>query len=503
VQVDVLQSDEARRLLSRRLGPERVAAEPEAVEEIVSACGRLPLALTLVAAHAATRPRLRLAALARGLGGGRGGGGGPAAAAGADPVTDIRAVFSWSYQGLGQPAARLFRLLGLHPGPDLSTAAAASLAGIPAATARSLLAELAAAHLVDEPIPDRYRCHDLLRGYAADLSRAVDSDDERQSGVRRLLDHYLHTAHAGAVLLEPVADPVTLPPAAPGVTPEQLADDELAMAWFSTEHPVLLGALRLAADEGFDGHVWRLAWPLTIFLDRRGHWPEWVDVTEAAVAAAERSADPPELGRCHRQLAAAYMSLGRYADAETHLGLAIELCGPGGDRVGLAVAYHDLAMCCERQGRLGDALHHVEQSLALFRAAGHRDGMAGAYNGIGWCHTLLGNHEQALAHCEQALALFDELGDVDGQAATWDSLGYAHRQLGHHRQAVTCYQRTVELYRSVGDRHGEANGLAQLGDCHDSAGDTASAHTAWRHALTIFDELEHPEAAQLRSRLGR
>ncbi|HZB51641.1 MAG TPA: tetratricopeptide repeat protein, partial [Mycobacteriales bacterium] len=499
VPVDVLSPDEARRLLGRRLGPARVAAEPEAVAEIVGACGRLPLALTLVAAHAVTRPRLSLAALARGLGGSRGG---PAMAAGSDPVTDIRAVFSWSYQGLGPPAARLFRLLGLHPGPDLSAAAAASFAGIPASTARSLLAELAAGHLVDEPVPGRFRCHDLLRGYAADLAQAVDPRDERQSAVRRLLDHYLHTAHAGERLLDPVRDPIPLPPAAPGVTPEQLAGDEPAMAWFTTEHPVLLGALRLAADEGFDGHVWRLAWTLANFLDRRGHWQEWADVAEAAVAAADRSADPAERGRCHRLLAAANLNLDRYADAETHLGLAIELSRPDGDRVGLAIAYHDLAMCCERQGRVGDALHHVEQSLDLFRAAGHRDGMAGAHNGIGWCQTLLGNHEQALDHCEQARALFEELGDVDGQAATWDSLGHAHHQLGDHRRAVACYQRAVELYRSLGDRHAEATGLTQLGDCHDTAGDAALAHTAWRQALTILDELDHPEAADLRRRLG-
>src|SRR5262249_53618676 len=158
VPVDLLGADEARDLLAGRLGIGRLAAERGAVDDIVRLCARLPLALAVVAARAATHPRFGLAALAGELRAARGG---LDAFAGAEPAVDPGAVFSWSYLRLSAAAARLFRLVGLHPGPDLGTRAAASLAGLPLGATRPLLAELTRTHLVAELSPGRYACHDL------------------------------------------------------------------------------------------------------------------------------------------------------------------------------------------------------------------------------------------------------------------------------------------------------------------------------------------------------
>ena len=177
--VDPLAADEAWLMLARRLGSDRVAAEPRAVREIVVRCARLPLALAIVAARAASNPTFPLAVLADELC--------PAqtcldALSDGGPATDVRAAFSWSYRTLSGAAARLFRLLGQHPGPEVTVPAAARLAGIPTEQTRLLLAELTRAHLIEERTPGRYTVHDLLRGYAAELARTHDGGDRLAGG---------------------------------------------------------------------------------------------------------------------------------------------------------------------------------------------------------------------------------------------------------------------------------------------------------------------------------
>src|SRR5262249_24879874 len=191
--LDLLTAADARELLARRLGADRAAGEPAAVEAIVAACARLPLALTITAARAATSPGFPLAAVAAEL---HESGSALDPFGGGDLATDVRAVFSWSYHALSAGAARLFRLLGLHPGPGIPVAAAASLARLSPGPARALLAELTRVHLLAEHLPGRYALHDLLRAYACELACAQDSESDRHAAIRRVLDHYLHTAHS-------------------------------------------------------------------------------------------------------------------------------------------------------------------------------------------------------------------------------------------------------------------------------------------------------------------
>ncbi|MGE5830027.1 MAG: BTAD domain-containing putative transcriptional regulator, partial [Micromonosporaceae bacterium] len=252
LRLDLLTPDEARDLLTQRLGSRRIAAEPDAVATLISLCAYLPLALALVAARAATHPQLSLAALADQL---HDTGTRLDALATDDPTTDPRAVFSWSYTAVSPPAQRLFRLLGLHPGPDISAAAAASLAALTPSEARPLLAELTAASLLAEHRPGRYILHDLLRGYATHLAETIDTDQQRHAATGRILDHYLHTVLPATRLLDPGRDPIPLAPARAGVTPEQPGDHAQALRWFTVEHQVLLAAVDLAAATGFDTHT--------------------------------------------------------------------------------------------------------------------------------------------------------------------------------------------------------------------------------------------------------
>jgi DNA-binding SARP family transcriptional activator/tetratricopeptide (TPR) repeat protein len=497
--LDVLTDEEARQLLAGRLGADRLAAEPDAVDEIVARCARLPLALAIVAARAADQPDAPVAALAGELRQARGDLG---PFAGDDPRTDVRAVFSWSYQALTGAAARLFRLLGLHPGPDLAAAAAASLAGLPVDGTRPLLAELTRAHLLTEHAPGRYTFHDLLRAYAGEQAHAVDSADDRRAATGRLLDHYLHTAYAAALQLNPHRYRIAVDAPQDGVTLVDIGTYEQAAAWCAVERPVLVAAVERAAAGGLDAYAWQLAWTLSTFLDLGGHWQDWVATHRTALAAAERLDDRSARAHIHRSLGHAYTRLGCYDDAREQLRRALDLYRELGDRTGEAHTHHILPFVLERQGRYRDALEHAQAALDLFRASGDRDWEARALNTVGWHLSLLGEHQRALPLLEQALALLQELDNRYGQAATWDSLGYAHRHLGEHDQAVACYRRALDLFRTLGDRTEEATTLAYVGDSHEAAGDRVAARDAWRQALAIYEDLDHPDAEAVRVKLA-
>jgi tetratricopeptide (TPR) repeat protein/DNA-binding XRE family transcriptional regulator len=497
--LDLLTVDEARDLLARRIGADRVAAEPGAVDEIIERCARLPLALAVVAARATVHPQPALATLATQLRDAHDRL--DALTTGDAPATDIRAVFSWSLRSLSPDAARLFRLLGLHPGPDISTPAAASLAALAPARVRPLLAELARAHLIVEHTPGRYSFHDLLGAYAAEQAHTAEPDDERHAAIHRLLDHYLHSAYAAAMLVYPHQDPVVLTPSQPGVVAETVADDQQAVNWFTTERAVLLAAVDRAASAGFDRHAWQLAWTLGTYLDRRGLWHDWVTIQRTALSAARRLGDGSAQARMHRDLANAYTSLGRLDDAHAELLQALDLYGAAGDQVGQGHTLNNLAWVRERQGRYAEGLDHARQAYDLAVATGLRRGQARALTNIGWFHAQLGDHEEALTACQQALAVFQELGNRAGEAATWDSLGYIHRQLGHHAQAVRCYRHALDLYRNLGDRYNEATTLTNLGDTQHAAGDVDATHQSWQQALHILDDLDHPDAGTVRTKL--
>lgn len=495
--LDSLSDAEAWQLLARQLGADRMAEEPEPVAALLHHCAGLPLALGITAARALISPHRPLATLASEL---------ADAATRLDAlnagelVTNLRAVMTCSYRALPNGAARLFGLLGIAPGPDISLNATASLANLPVASARAVLQELVHAHLMYEQPPGRYRMHDLVRLYAGEQVRTLDADSERHPAMRRLLDHYLHTAHAGARLLNPHRLPIILNGPQAGVNPEHLTDEEAALAWFTNEHAVLLAAVGSAADSGFDTHTWQLAWSLANYLERRGHWEAQVTAQRTAVEAADRLADHDAQANTHRGLANAYALTGRHDDAHAQLRQALHLFGLLGDLAGQAHTHIGIGWVLARQGRLNEALDAASRSLTLFQTAGSRSGQANALNNIGWYHAQLGNYEQTLLSCQQALTLFRDY-DRFGEATAWDSLGYAHHHLGHHDQSTSCYQHALDLFRDLEIAYHEAQVLTHLGDSQRAAGNVEAACQAWRQAATILDQLGHSEVDQVRERL--
>jgi tetratricopeptide (TPR) repeat protein len=499
ITLDLLTYSEAHELLARHLGPERLEAEPMAVDALITGCARLPLALAIVAARAAFQRRTPLAEFVAELADA----GRRLDALGAgDRATQVRAVFSWSYERLSPPAARLFRLLGLHPGPDISDAAAASLAGGPLPHTRTLLGELTRAHLIGEANPGRYAFHDLLRAYAAEQAQAHDPTADRAAAVRRVLDHYLHTGFAAAMRLHPLRpDPVDLAPMSPGSEADPPANRDAALAWFDTERPVLLGMLQTAAEAGLDDHIWKQAWTLTNFLEGRGHWEDWRVVQRAALAATERLGDLHAQARVHNGLGIAYAQLGEAEAAERHYVRALDLFRRFGDALGQARTTMNICWVLESRGDRAEALVHAERALELYGIAGRPTGQADALNGIGWLCSLNGDHERALTHCERALALQQEVGDGLGEAATWDSLGFAHHHLRHFERATDCYERSLALYREYGHLYSEADVLDHLGDALADAGDRDAARSAWHGALDLLEQIGHADADRVRAKL--
>jgi DNA-binding SARP family transcriptional activator len=264
VTLDVLTHGEAVRLLTARLGRQASAA-PAAISEVAALCARLPFALAVAVARAAARPSFPLTALAAEF---RDAAGRLDALDSGDPAASVRSLFSWSYQQLSAEAARMFRLLSLHPGADITAPAAVSMTGADETAGRRALRELSRAHVLSEHLPGRYTVHELLRVYAADQARTRDSQPERTAAIGRLLDHYLHTAIRGALLLDPAREPMELIAPAPGVTPERLADIRQALGWFKAEQHVLAAAVALAAASGLDAHAWEISQAMLPFRQR-------------------------------------------------------------------------------------------------------------------------------------------------------------------------------------------------------------------------------------------
>lgn len=497
--LDVLADSEGRELLTCHLGQERVGCDPGAAAELIQLCARLPLALSIAAARTASQPGLSLAALAAELRDARRR---LDALDAGHPAANVRAVLSSSYQQLDTTTARLFRLLGLHAGPDISAAAAASVAGLPLDEGRRRLGQLTISHLLAEHVPGRFSTHDLLRAYAAELTQSADPEAERRAAVSRMLDHYLHTAYSAALQLHPTRKPIELPSPQPGADPAHIGDAGQATAWFEAEHQVLMAAAGRALELGFDRQAWQIAWALWRFLDLGGRWHDCAAVQRIALVATQRLGDRTAEASAHHRFGFASTRLGHYDDAYAHLAIALSISVECADHAGQAVAHNGLAITLNYQGRYREALGHAQQALESWTAAGDLPGQAMGLNSVGWLHVVLGNYPAALSHCKEAVAMFSDLGNQEGVANALDSLGYAYQQSRDLAEATACYRRALDLKREFGGRWATAETLDHLGDTYHAAGNLAGALTEWEEALAILDHLQHPAADQIRAKLA-
>ncbi|WP_326559769.1 AfsR/SARP family transcriptional regulator [Micromonospora sp. NBC_01796] len=498
--LDTLPVRDAHKLLSLRIGGDRLDNEPEATAAILRRCGGLPLALAIVAARAATYPALSLASINAELDDEEG----PLDVfADADSAVDPRAVFSWSYHALSPGAARLFRLLGgVRNGHDIGQPAAASLAGVPVREVRPLLTELTRASLVLQGDGSRYTMHDLLGAYADELARQHDSEAERREAWHRLLDHYLHTAHAAERLFSPLRPTVPLGPAPSTITVAPMCSADEALSWFVAERHTLVASIARAAADGLAGHAWQLARALEPFLFLRGHWEGWLPTMVSVLAATERDDDRTGQAYLTRVVGSILVRYGRYDEASVHLARSLRLFGDLGDRVGQAVGHRCLNDIRDRQNRTEEALEHARQALALYASVDDRNGQALALNAIGWTHARIGEYEPAVEHCNRALVIFEEVGNPRGLAATWDSLGFVHHCLAEYAQATQCYDEAIRIRGEIGDLTYEAASLDRLGDTLLAGGELDAALSTWHRALVIMAEVGHPRIDQVLAKLA-
>ena len=386
----------------------------------------------------------------------------------------------------------MFALLGLHAGPDIAVPAAASLAAVPLADARAALAELTRASLLTEDAEGRFSCHDLLRSYAAELAAATLGEAEREAAGRRVLDHYLLTAHAATTRLFPGHGRIELTVAADGVTPVgfcgQAAYDD-ALAWYGAEHRVLRNLIEQAAGQRHDEHCWKLAWCWASVLHRSGRVHEVLAAQQTAVLAAGRLGERDALAHVHHELGRAAAIVGDHQAADEHLRQALELFTDLADQPSIGMCRYTLGALFSAQERYDEALEHAMEALRLRRKLDDQASVASTENAVGWILAHIGQPEAGLWYCQRALGMHREAGSRTGVADTLDSMAFTYGRLGDHPRALAACDEALELYRMLGDSNGTACSLRRRGDLQFAAGDADGARDSWELALALLAEV--------------
>jgi DNA-binding SARP family transcriptional activator len=488
--LDLPSAAEAHELLARRIGTARLQAAPAAAAAILERCGRLPLALAIIATRAALRPGLPLESVVAELAADR-----LDALADGDG-TDVRGVISWSYRLLSPTAARLLRLLALHPGPDIAVPAATSLLGAPAGNA---VRELRAVCLLTEPHPGRFAMHDLLREYAGELS--VGPAD-RRAALERMFDHYLHSMHAALLAINPTRAPMTLDRPTGGVRVEVPADEAAALEWQEAEDAVLDACPGLAFREGFDLHALEFGRIQSWSLERQGRYRDWLPLASITLAAAERHGDPVVLGDVHRRLAGALATAGDLDGADVALRRALELFEGAGEIGESGQALLNLSLVAELRERYAEAVGHARDAFALFTAAADELRAANALGAIGWYLSLAGRDAEAAACCRRAIAEHQRLGNRLNEGLAWDTLGVIQRRRGEYADAVDSGRRAVEACRETGQVLKTARVLEHLGDAYEKAADLVAARATWVEAERIMARIGEPGLDRVRGKLA-
>jgi len=487
VPVDVLPAADAVRLLAERLGAGRVAAERDAVDEIVARCDRLPLALAVVAARAAVDPGLSLSVLAEQL---RQPAGALDALTAGDEVTDLRRVLSWSYRSLTPAARQVFQVLGLHPGPDLDLVAAANLAGRPLAGTRRALAELGRLHLI-QPRPElRFTMHDLLRAYAAETAAAELSEDARRAAGQRLRDFYVHTLVGLRALLIPrwraplpVREP--LHAAAPA--------DQLG--WVDAERVNLVAVAVQAAGAGDPDTVRTMVLCLGSYLHERGHTGDSLAMAEAGVRSARAGGDGIAEADALTNVAGAYLTLGRYDETIAHGERALELYrSAGAPPTKLARGLKNLVELYAMVGDVDRARRYGEESLRIARAELTDKFVADALLQLGVLLANLGRLDEALAHTTEALQIF-EAGDLPRDVAEARLfVGQVRLRRGEYDEARPSLLGAQAFYRSGGmTGRGLGATLILLGRLSREVRERKAAGRYLADGLRIARTLDDPE----------
>jgi tetratricopeptide (TPR) repeat protein len=536
ISLDTFPPAEAATLLVRLAARPGLRASDAAVGQITRLCGYLPLAIGMLASQLRHHPAWTAGQLADGLADARD----RLAVMHAENVS-VAAAFDLSYADLKAGSQRLFRRLGLVPGPDFDAHAAAALDGTSLDHARRHLGDLYDHHLVTEPAPGRYVLHDLLREHARALVGYDPAESDAATG--RLLDYYLHTALAAGQHI-PVYNPNlgSLPPARPPVCAPALATPAQAVAWLEAERANLHAAADYAAASELPRHAMVIPAAMAGFLLLRGHFDLAIALHQTALVAARRAGDRPGQARALMLLfyvqfwtgdsaagAAAEQALALFRELGDRLGQGDALTGLG--MVHWLTGHYPAAATCHQQALdmfrdLGDQygqadvlvslsnLHCLtgdypaaracaEQALALSRDAGYRGGQASALHCRGMVQRLTGDYEAATASQQQALELSHDFGGRYVQAWVLCELGLLQRLRGDYPAAAASEQQALEVFRDAGDRWGQGQALNALGLIQQLTGDCPTAAASHQRALGLFRDVDDPQGqAEVLNSLG-
>ncbi|TCO64253.1 tetratricopeptide repeat protein [Actinocrispum wychmicini] len=492
IRLTKLTADEADQLFSRHVGAVRMAAEADHAATIVDCCGGLPLALSIAGARAAARPSFSLGMLAEELRNAEQRLSGLAAVDGT--ALDVRAVFSWSVRRLPPAASRLFGLIGLHPGPDISTPAAAALSDLPSNDTRRILEQLTRAHLIDEATPGRYTMHDLLKTYAAATSGFDDSDGPGNA-IRRAHDYYLGMSFRADRVLAPARRSVApLSEPSPGTWPAVTTEHD-AMAWFHAEYANLMAVIMDPTWASDHGRTWRLAWTLVTFMRRRARWQDSVTMLPHALNAATMDGDTVAVGHVHLDLGRALLYLGRHDEALTHYYQALKHYTDSKYYRGKTNAMNHIGQAHERLEDFTSALDWYQQALVLLREQDDAAEQAAVLNNMSWAYSCLEDFGQAVEHAECALAIRWDSTLRETRAHTMDSLGYALAGLRRYDDATRMYEDALVIFRDLRHRHAEAITSFNAANAYAQAGDVANGRRLGEAAVAIYVDLTLPEPA--------
>ncbi|MEN3309319.1 MAG: hypothetical protein V7603_5521 [Micromonosporaceae bacterium] len=475
--LDVLTAGEALVLLTRILGDVRVRAEPEAAAELARLCAHLPLALRVAAANLVDRVQLGIGDQVDRL---REGNRLAALVADGDRQTAVAATFHLSYRTVPAAAQRLFRLLGLVPGPDVTVDAAAALAAITRDEAAGLLDRLAAAHLIQEQPAGRYTFHDLLRLFARQRAHRQEPQAQRQAAMARLCDWYLHGAAAAGQLYTPrLRLPIPLAPSTLALP--RFADHRQASNWLDAERPNLVAVCIAAAQHGPRHVAWLIADSLRGYMIRRMPIVDWLAIAEAGLSAATAEAEQRPMAAAHRCLGIARFHMGRHRDALEHFNHALRISRQDGWVEGLACSLDDLGLTYRHAGQLDEAVEMFSQSIAHRRRI---DQLCPApLTNLGCAHEEAGRLREATGCFTDALAQYREIGPLATEAAGLNNLGRVYRLQGWPGRAAGLITEALLKYRDAGMRSGEASALSLLACLHLDAGRLCQAADCAQAAL--------------------
>ena len=460
ISLDTLPPDEAAQLLARLAARPDVRPGETGVAEITRLCGYLPLAIGMLARQLHHHPAWTPAGLADEL------------AAARDRLElmqaenlSVAAAFDLSYRDLTAGQRRLFRRLGLHPGPDIDAYAAAALDGTSLATARRQLHALYDHHLISEPASGRYRLHDLLREHAQALA-AADDPAAREAAIGRLLDYYLHTAlaagkHIPSKNKSPAA--TVLPPARPPDCAPPVSTQRQAAAWLEAERANLHAATGYAAANELPVHAMLIPAAMASFLGVRHYRDQALTLHQTALAAARQAGDRPGQGRALNWVASAQIDTTQFAAAEATLQESLALHRDLGDqpRPGRRPQR-------TREGVLADWRLSGRGQLPPAGARTISRSRPPARPGPGPQRTgrraVLDRRLPGRVAChQQALGLFREIGHQHGQSEALTHLAVVQRLTGDYPAAAASLRLAQALHRDLGDRYKQAWARTELG----------------------------------------